>query len=212
MKNKIISCIFLGIIVIFSVTYVFASYADFDEEAAEKKNAEMIKEQEKEHNVTQVKSSDNYLKNIQIDGYTLMPEFDKQILEYTINEEIKESEINIKADTSNEKASVYGTGKIEIEKDKKEQRIDVTAENGSVRTYIIKFRSDNESDKKVEETLSENIIAADIEQEKNQIIDEQPKEENNVEKYIIIGSIILILLVAGILFRKKGKKNGKRYK
>ena len=210
MKNKILSFILIALIAILSsITNVFASFADFTDEQADKQ----AEEQEKEHNITQIKSSDNYLTNIQIEGYTIVPEFDKQNLEYTIKEEIKESEINIKASASNEKAIINGTGKIKIEKEQEEHRIDVTAENGSVRTYIIKLSSNNKKEKKSEETVSDNIVESNIELDRAK--EESEIKKNNtfdIKKYIIIGSIVAIILVLIMLFVKKDKKNGKRYK
>ena len=110
-----------------------ASFADFTDEQADKQAQEQIKEQEKQHNITEVKSSDNYLTNLQIDGYRLTPEFDKQTLEYTIDGDIKTNEININATPSNEKATINGAETIKDNEEKKEYKIEVKAENGSVR-------------------------------------------------------------------------------
>lgn len=117
---------------------VLASFADFTDEEADKQAQEQLKEQEKEHNVTQVKSSNNYLKELSVKGYQLTPEFDKQTSNYEIKEEINIDFIEISAETDDEKASVSGTGKIQLNSGENNIRIDVTAESGTVRTYFIK--------------------------------------------------------------------------
>ena len=220
MKNKTISLLLIALIVVLSnITNAFASFADFTDEQADKQLQEQIKEQQKEHNVTEVKSSDNYLSSLQVEGYTLNPEFDKQTLEYNIKEEVKSDEINIKTKTSNEKANVTGSGKIKIEDSKNEYRVDVTAENGSVRTYIIKLNKSNESvEEKKEETKlipeSENII------EKKEVttgtetkpIEETQNVVNNNEgsfnKYII--AIIALIIICFFIFLKCNKKSRRR--
>lgn len=221
MKNKVLSVILIALIMgLLCLTSVYASFADFTDEQADKQAQEQIKEQEKEHKAVEVMSSDNYLSSLQVEGYTLTPEFDKQTLEYVINEELKSNEINIKAITSNEKANVTGSGKIKIEDSKNEYRVDVTAENGSVRTYIIKLNKSNESvEEKKEETKlipeSENII------EKKEVttgtetkpIEETQNVVNNNEgsfnKYIII-AIIALIIICFFIFLKCNKKSRRR--
>ena len=138
-RNRLIlyTIVIIILTLLVNTSKVEASFADFTDEEADKQAQEQIKQQEKEHNITEVKSSDNYLINLQIDGYKLTPEFDKQTLEYTIDGDIKTNEININATPSNEKATINGAGIVKIEENKNEYRIDVTAENGSVRNYKI---------------------------------------------------------------------------
>lgn len=223
MKNKILNIWIITLIVVLSnVTSIFASYADLTDEEAYKQAQEQIKEQEKEHNSTDIKSSDNYLSELEIEGYTLTPEFDKQTLEYSIKEEVKSNEINIKASTSNNKAKINGNGNIKINKDKNEYRIDVTAENGSTRTYIIKLivandNSSNNTDEnktliesnKIEETKEVNTNTIETENSKKEEIAENKESNSNV--FIIIGSIIVIILVLlfFIIVILKGKTKGK---
>ena len=223
MKNKILNIWIITLIVVLSnVTSIFASYADLTDEEAYKQAQEQIKEQEKEHNSTDIKSSDNYLSELEIEGYTLTPEFDKQTLEYSIKEEVKSNEINIKASTSNNKAKINGSGNIKINKDKNEYRIDVTAENGSTRTYIIKLivandNSSNNTDEnktliesnKIEETKEVNTNTIETENSKKEEIAENKESNSNV--FIIIGSIIVIILVLlfFIIVILKGKTKGK---
>lgn len=211
MKNKILSFILITLIMILSVlTSVYASFADFTDEQADKQAQEQLKEQEKQHNDTVVKSSDNYLSSLQVEGYTLTPEFDKQTLEYTIKEEINKSEINIKVTTSNEKATVSGNGIVKIEEGKNEYRVDVTAENGSVRTYIIKLKETTNDKSNKTESVNEQVEKTTVEIENKDNVKQEKNETNssNITMYIIIGCAIVIILLVFIL-SKKSKRKGK---
>lgn len=180
------------------------------DEQADQKAQEQIKEQE-EHKVTEVKSSDNYLSSLSVEGYTLTPEFDKQTLEYTIQEECNSKELNIKTTTSNEKAIVNGNGIVKIEEGKNEYRIDVTAENGSVRTYSVKLKAmDNKTIE--QDDLQNTKTIATAAQIENEDINQEANTENktsNMTLYIIIG-IAIVLIVMLVLSRKKAKNRKRR--
>ena len=189
-----------------------ASFADFTDEQADKQAQEQIKEQEKQHNITEVKSSDNYLTNLQIDGYRLTPEFDKQTLEYTIDEDIKTNEININATPSNEKATINGAGTIKVDEEKNEYRIDVTAENGSVRTYIIKLKETGktEQQKNGEAEQIEGIVEQNNSKIENENTDKNLSNEqksSNVVVYTIIAVFIIIILILVIMSKRKKSKH-----
>ena len=77
--------------------------------------------------------SNNYLKDLSIEGYEI--DFDKEQQEYEINRNGKSS-LNIKAITESKKAEVAIIGNEEL-KDKDEIKIVVTAESGDNRTYTI---------------------------------------------------------------------------
>lgn len=215
---KITLFVIVAILIMFiSTTQVWADpngnkgmFALTDEEA-DKQAQEQIKEQE-EHKVTEVKSSDNYLTDLNVEGYTLTPTFDKQVIEYTIKEEINKSEINIKATTSNEKATVNGNGIVKIEEGKNEYRIDVTAENGSVRTYIIKLKAIEEKKQEQDEIINTEAIgktSETINTNNEQKINEENKTPNTMI-YIVIGVVSVIIIL--VIISKKKSKNRKRRK
>ena len=184
----------------------------FTDEEADKQAQEQIKEQEKELNVTEVKSSDNYLTSLQVEGYTLTPEFDKQTLEYTIKEDVTTNIINIKTKTSNEKATVSGNGEVKLEDNKNEYRIDVKAESGAIRTYIIKLNKGEivkPTNEQVEEKTNNVLIQAkEVEKNKEQEQDNDVNNSSNLTIYIII-IIVLVLIVSLSIFITKNKKKGK---
>ncbi len=84
------------------------------------------------------KSSDNSLKSLEIDGLTLTPEFNKDTLEYNVDIKSDEkTKIDIKAIATDSKASVEGAGEKEVDLGVNKLEINVKAENGAIRTYII---------------------------------------------------------------------------
>ena len=121
--------LFLVIINISSINYfckVFAAFADYSDEQAAEDTNKLIEEQKKEE-PSIGKSTNNYLEYLEVEGYELTPNFDKQTLEYIVREKIKSEEITIKAKTDDDKAKVEGIGTLKIEQGKEEYRIDVTA-------------------------------------------------------------------------------------
>lgn len=117
---------------------VYGSFADFDDETADKQANEELKEQEAEDAKNAGKSSNNYLTQLSVVGYKITPEFDKQVINYSIEDEITESSIEINAIADDSRATVTGAGKVELQSGENNLRIDVTAENGVARTYFIK--------------------------------------------------------------------------
>ncbi len=82
-------------------------------------------------------SKNNYLKSLTVDGQEFTPKFDKNTLEYQLELENDVEAITIHAEAEDKKSSVSGEGtKTVVEGDNK-FTIRVTAENGSVRNYVI---------------------------------------------------------------------------
>ena len=170
-------------------------------------------EQEQNKKFDTLKSNNNYLSSLSVEGYELSPEFDKQTLEYTLNKEIKESEINIKAIADDSKATVTGTGNIKINKNQNKFRIDVTAESGTVRTYIIKITQDDNSSTITNEDENTTINDMQTTLTDRTIINkiENQEEDNKIDsnKKIIIGIIFFVLtliVIMTVITKKKRKK------
>ena len=213
MKKTIKTLIILAIITIFSVNYynVKASFADFTDDDARSETEKMEKEQEQ--NFNEIKSNNNYLRDLKIDGYELTPQFDKQIVEYSLNNSTDLKELNIKATADDEKSKIEGTGKIVLKENQKECRIDVTAESGTVRTYIIKL---NQKEKETESSNTDANIISD-EEEINPIIEDEAINEynennkgtNNRNIIIVTGILIIALVIVFILKKLTNKKKTK---
>ncbi|MBR3249127.1 MAG: hypothetical protein IKF97_05915 [Clostridia bacterium] len=204
--------LFLVIINISSINYfckVFAAFADYSDEQAAEDTNKLIEEQKKEE-PSIGKSTNNYLEYLEVEGYELTPNFDKQTLEYIVREKIKSEEITIKAKTDDDKAKVEGIGTLKIEQGKEEYRIDVTAESGTVRTYIIKIGNDETISKENSEknTDIENINSNNLENPNTENVQtEEDKRNNNIIIYTALS--IVIALVAIVVIRTKKQNKGK---
>lgn len=82
-------------------------------------------------------SSDNTLKSLTIEGYNLEPMFNKDSLEYKLTVDEKVEKIVIKAEANHNKASIKGTGEINLSNGENIIEIKVTAENGNDKIYKI---------------------------------------------------------------------------
>lgn len=82
-------------------------------------------------------SKNNYLSSLSVDGYNLSPTFNKNTLEYSLELPNGVEKIKINAKKEDNTASVSGTGEIKVNEGNNKLEIKVTAQNGSVKTYII---------------------------------------------------------------------------
>ena len=204
-KIKIIIIIILLSICFTKVNISNAGFADFTDEDAKQSTEKMIDEQKQNFDAT--KSNNNYLKSLKINGYELTPEFDKQTLEYYINIPDNINEITIEASTDDKNAKVDGVGKIEIKENQTEYRIDVTAESGTVRTYLLKINNqDNIQNSSLEDIKIENNERLESVNTNNisNVVHLSNDEKNDMEKTnyksIIVLGIIFILIAILIVF------------
>lgn len=82
-------------------------------------------------------SSDNFLKELSIEGATLSPAFTKDNLEYTVSLDYDVEKINVIGKANDAKANVKGLGEINVNEGSNSIEIVVTAENGNERVYKI---------------------------------------------------------------------------
>lgn len=80
-------------------------------------------------------SKDNNLKNLSVDGYTITPAFNKDTLNYTVDVPEGTTSVKVNASANDSKASINGTGNIEVSEGTNNIKIVVRAENGSEKTY-----------------------------------------------------------------------------
>lgn len=217
-KIKFISCVM--IIVLIALTgKTFAGMADMDDETSQIIANEMIANQEKEESENEGKSSNNYLSTLEVEGYTLSPKFDKQTLNYTIEDTEKDT-ITIKAETDDSRAKTSGTGAIKLNNGENNIRIDVTAENGTVRTYFVKItkkaqEENTNNEEKNNETESENTTTENKESVLNEInaMAEPENQENKADVKTIATIVIVVAVLAIIVLMMPGlkkKKNRRR--
>lgn len=87
--------------------------------------------------VNKVYSKNNYLKSLDIEGYNITPEFNKDTFEYKLELEPGTEKINVTATKESSVAKVKGIGEIDITEGINTINIVVIAENGNERTYKI---------------------------------------------------------------------------
>lgn len=138
--------ILIFIYTIFTYGIVYADpnsskgFAEYDDVKAEEETKQMVQEQEKQQEEAIGKSTNNYLKDLKVEGYTISPSFDKQTVDYILEERINVDEITILAIPDDEKATVEGNGKIKLDANQKEFRIDVVAESRNSKNLYDLFR------------------------------------------------------------------------
>ncbi len=92
-------------------------------------------------NVIRKADDNNYLQNLKVmylnEEILINPEFNKDINEYDVTVNSDFNFVQIKADAINENATITGTGIKELKTGLNKFEIVVTAENGSINTYIL---------------------------------------------------------------------------
>jgi len=83
------------------------------------------------------KSTNNNLKSLSVDGYSISPSFNKNTLEYTVNLESNVEKIKINATKEDGYASVSGTGEKEVQEGDNKFEITVTSETGKSKVYTL---------------------------------------------------------------------------
>lgn len=82
-------------------------------------------------------SKNNNLSSLSVDNYRLSPAFNKNTLEYNVELPNGVTKIKINANKEDGTASIQGIGEKEVTEGKNRLEIKVTAQNGSVKTYVI---------------------------------------------------------------------------
>lgn len=81
------------------------------------------------------KDSNNNLKSLGVQGYTISPSFNKDTLEYYVDVPSTVDKVVIEASSESGYASVRGTGEVEVEEGSNAFDVVVTSETGVERTY-----------------------------------------------------------------------------
>lgn len=112
-------------------------------------------------------SSNNYLSNLEVEGYELSPKFNKKTTSYNLTLDNGISKIKIIAEPENSKSTITGDGEFEITSKDNKFLVTVKSEKGDKRTYTINTTISN--DKKItikiddlEYTLAKDISSLDI--------------------------------------------------
>ncbi len=83
-------------------------------------------------------STNNYLKNLEVEEHELTPKFNKETLEYKLNLDDSIETIKIIAEKEDEKATIKGDGEQKVDLGENKFEIIVTSEKGTTKNYTIK--------------------------------------------------------------------------
>ncbi len=83
------------------------------------------------------KSKNNYLKSINIDGYELVPAFDKDTLEYNVSVPSTTEKITINAEKEDKYSTISGVGEFEVLEGANTFEITCTSETGVSKVYAV---------------------------------------------------------------------------
>lgn len=136
---------------------------------------------------SQVKSDNNYLKSITIDGYPI--EFKRDQMKYEIKVENNIDKLNVIAEQEDEKATVEIKGNDPL---KEEIQVKVTAENGSEQVYTVFVDSKEE---KVEEPKKKKDIKKEVE-----------KFASDPRTLIVGGILGAIIIIIIFISTRNGRK------
>lgn len=116
-----------------------ASYYTWNEVAESvSKGSKTITINEKTTAPTVTYSKNNYLSSLEIEGYELSPKFNKNTLEYTVSLPKETYNIKLNAKAEDSKSKISGLGDLTLVDGENKLEVKVTAENGNVKTYIVK--------------------------------------------------------------------------
>ena len=82
-------------------------------------------------------SKNNDLSHLEIKGYKIEPDFDKNVTEYKVQVDANTEEIEIDARKDDSRAIINGEGKKNVTEGENKFEITITAENGSTKTYTV---------------------------------------------------------------------------
>ena len=177
------------------VNYMAIANADMSEIdlSANSKTVTIITQKELEASY----SKDNNLKGLEVEGFEITPEFNKDTLDYSVTVPEGTKTVNIKATKNDSRASVSGAGEVELVEGANNLKIVVRAENGSEKTYnlivnVIDEHPINVSDAGVDYTvikLRENYTCPPLYNESEVTIGEFtiPACHNDKTNYTLVG-------------------------
>ncbi len=155
--------------------------------------------------VNKVYSSDNSLSSLEVEGYEL--EFDKNKLEYIFITNPGITSVNISARVNHNKATVSGTGLIDLIEGENEVEVSVKAENGALKTYLLKITVPEKDPIKIK-YKDEDIFVA------RKLPEKTPSNFNEVEVVINseeIKGLYNSKLKLTIIYATNSKGNGSYY-
>ena len=180
-------------------------------------------QEEKDKEKNEEKSTNKALKSLDIESISLAPEFNKDTTSYTVTVGKDVEKLNINAVPENENAKVTITGNENLQIGENTVKISVTAEDGTVRTYTIIVKKQNEdtlglaslkiNGVSLKESFKTNVYEYSVNLKGNEdlskldIIAKANKEDATIEiignENLTIGENVITIMVKS----KDGKEN-----
>lgn len=91
------------------------------------------------------KDTNNYLKSIGVTGYTLTPEFNKDVMEYSVEVPNTVDKVTLEASPESGYANISGIGEVEVNEGANVFEIKVTSETGAERIYKVNVNVKDEN-------------------------------------------------------------------
>ena len=91
------------------------------------------------------KDTNNYLKSIGVTGYTLTPEFNKDVMEYNVEVPNTVDKVTLEASPESGYANISGIGEVEVNEGANVFEIKVTSETGAERIYKVNVNVKDEN-------------------------------------------------------------------
>lgn len=142
-------------------------------------------------------SKNNNLSALEVEGFTLTPEFKTDILEYSVVVPENTKEVNIKANVQDKRASVNGIGTQAVNPGANKFSVVVRAQSGAEKTYVINVEVKDENPINVAVNgknytvvkIKENLPAASLYTETTININgfEIPAYKNNNTNLVLVG-------------------------
>ena len=116
-------------------------------------------------NVERAKNSNTKLSSLSIDGQTLVPDFDPDTFSYSLNVDSSVEQVNIKATSEVATSTVTGTGTKTLQTGLNTFSIDVEAEDGSKKTYVISINKAASSNNYLASLLVDQSFTPDFDRD-----------------------------------------------
>lgn len=142
-------------------------------------------------------SKNNNLSTLEVEGFTLTPEFKTDVLEYSVVVPENTKEVNIKANVQDKRASVNGIGTQAVNPGANKFSVVVRAQSGAEKTYVINVEVKDENPINVTVNgknytvvkIKENLPAANLYAETTININgfEMPAYKNDNTNLVLVG-------------------------
>lgn len=163
------------------------------------------------------KSSDANLEILAVEYFEIIPEFDKNIINYSTEITNEVDKINILAISSDESAKVQIIGNENLKVGDNQITIDVTARDGITnKKYYLNVHKISKEEEILKKEEQQNVI-----KEANALLEQMNNENNkieNIENYAennyisvidwiiaLIGSLVAIIILVVVIIRIKAK-------